>query len=204
MIGSDIGFVLGWIYLRLVAIVSHFLHFFTSLSPMDVTTAPSFARSKAFKKCKHAFMVASSSITRRDLVEKFLVAYIWPLSYGWEPKDIVMKPVTWCSSLVPYPIFGLTLPKGVNTGIFIDEVERRAVDIIGPCHENEHMSAHKLVTHSLRVNRVLSERGIEVEPCAKHRKPFKQMRETGATRSVEMGIVAKGKRRKLTTWLLNP
>lgn len=43
----------------------------------------------------------------------------------------------WCLlGISPVPILYLTeFAGGVNAGIFVDEVERRAVDIIEPCHE---------------------------------------------------------------------
>lgn len=68
---------------------------------MNVIIAPQFFKSKTLKNGENAFVLASSSITGRDLVEEFLAAKIWPISNGWEPEKILWKIVTWCTSSVP-------------------------------------------------------------------------------------------------------
>lgn len=120
---------------------------------------------------------------RLDLVEEFLAANIWPLSDGWSPLEIVPKDVLWSTSPLLYPCFGVELPVDANPGLFVEDVERHAVDIIGPSTETELMLARKIIAHELRVNRVFEELGVDVKPHPKPRKTLKWAREAGATGS---------------------
>jgi len=51
----------------------------------------------------------------------------------------------------------------MSASLVVEEVERRAVDILGPYHETEYLSAQKIVQHVVRVNRVFSEMGVTLE-----------------------------------------
>lgn len=99
------------------------------------------------------------------------------------------KEVSWSKSPLFYPRFGVELLAEVNPGLFAEEVERHAVDIIGPITETEQKSTKKIVIHELRVNRVFEELWIEVVPRPKACKPSKRSREAGGS--------GRGKRRKI-------
>lgn len=181
-----------------------FYPFYSPLGPMDISTTPPFSRIVAVKECENVFFLASRSITGWDLVDEFVAANIWPLSKGWELKEIIRKTIPWRTSLFPYPRFALELPEGVNPRLFVDEVERHTIDFLGPCHENELSSACKLVEHELRINRVFEDLGTEVEPCSKPRKASKQMCEAGVTGLKQIGGEARGKRRRLRVQARRP
>jgi hypothetical protein len=48
----------------------------------------------------------------RDVIEEFVAAEIWPISYGWAPTQIVSFNVNWVTQEVPFPRFGLQLKEG--------------------------------------------------------------------------------------------
>jgi hypothetical protein len=45
-----------------------------------------FYKTLEFKECTAAFRVAAVAIGGRDLVEEYLAAKIWPLTFGWAPS----------------------------------------------------------------------------------------------------------------------
>lgn len=86
----------------------------------------------------------------------------------------------------------------MSGGPVVEEVERRAVDMLGPYHETEYLLARKIVTHGVHVNRVFCEMGVTLEPCAKPRKPSKRIRAPGVTGFEVIGSNSgKGKKKKV-------
>jgi hypothetical protein len=53
-----------------------------------VTTADFNHRAVGIRSCENAFHLATTIIGGRDIVEEFVVARIWPISYGWAPTEI--------------------------------------------------------------------------------------------------------------------
>jgi hypothetical protein len=46
-------------------------------------------RAVGIRNCESAFHLASTILGGRDIVEEFVAAEIWPISYGWAPNKIV-------------------------------------------------------------------------------------------------------------------
>jgi hypothetical protein len=42
-----------------------------------------------FRNCENAFHLASTILGGRDIIEEFVAAEIWSISYGWAPNEIV-------------------------------------------------------------------------------------------------------------------
>jgi hypothetical protein len=85
-------------------------------SPIEALTAVSTAaynhRAAGIRNCENAFHLASTIVGGRDIIEEFVAARIWPISYGWAPTQIVNFNVNWASQEVPFPKFGIQLRDG--------------------------------------------------------------------------------------------
>jgi hypothetical protein len=61
-------------------------------TPIDALTAVSTAkynhRAVGIRNCENVFHLASTILGGRDIVEEFVAAQIWPISYGWAPNEI--------------------------------------------------------------------------------------------------------------------
>jgi hypothetical protein len=77
-----------------------------------VSTAEFNHRAVGIRSCKSAFHLASTILGGRDIVEEFVAAQIWPISYGWAPNKIVHFNVNWTSQEVPFSKFGIKLREG--------------------------------------------------------------------------------------------
>lgn len=122
--------------------------------PLNIIATSNFSRTKSFTECEKAFTLATTFIPSRNVVEEFLTASIWPLASGWKPNEIKWLTVGWFDGVIPFPRFGLELPKEKNAYEFVCEIERQAVDMLGTYHDNEYQVARKLVTQGRRVNRI--------------------------------------------------
>jgi hypothetical protein len=62
-------------------------------SPIEALTATCTAsynhRVARFRNCESAFHLAGMILGGRDIIEEFVAAEIWPISYGWAPTEIV-------------------------------------------------------------------------------------------------------------------
>jgi hypothetical protein len=81
-------------------------------------------RAVGIRSCENAFHLASTIIGGRDIVEEFVVARIWPISYGWVPTEIAHFNVNWAAQQVPFPKFGIKLREGQSAKDFLLEIER--------------------------------------------------------------------------------
>jgi hypothetical protein len=74
-------------------------------SPIEALTAVNTAefnhRAVGIRSCENAFHLASTILGGRDIVEEFVAAQIWPISYVWAPSEIVHFNVNWASQEVP-------------------------------------------------------------------------------------------------------
>jgi hypothetical protein len=109
------------------------------------------------RSCESAFHLASTILGGRDIVEEFVAAQIWPMSYGWAPNEIVHFNVNWASQEVPFPKFGIKLREGQSADAFMLEVEKKVTLMIGVYTMNEYKAYKALVKHKRRINRVFSE-----------------------------------------------
>jgi hypothetical protein len=130
-------------------------------SPIEVLTVVCTAdynhRSVGIKSCENAFHLASTILGGRDIIEEFVAARIWPISYGWASTEIVNFSVNWAAQEVPFPKFGLQLRDGQSADDFMLEIERRVNLMIGEYTMNEYKAYKNLVRHKKRINRVFSE-----------------------------------------------
>jgi hypothetical protein len=66
---------------------------FPLYSPIAELTATCTAsynhRTVGFRNCESAFHLASKILGGRDIIEEFVAANIWPISYGWAPTEIL-------------------------------------------------------------------------------------------------------------------
>jgi hypothetical protein len=47
--------------------------------------------------------LASTILGGRDVIEEFVVAETWLISYGWAPTEIISFNVNWALQEVPFP-----------------------------------------------------------------------------------------------------
>jgi hypothetical protein len=130
-------------------------------SPIEALTAVCTAqfnhRAAGIRSCENAFHLASTILGGRDIIEEFVAARIWPISYGWAPTEIVNFNANWAAQEVPFPKFGLQLREGQSADDFMLEIERRVNLMIGEYTMNEYKAYKNLVKHKKRINRVFSE-----------------------------------------------
>jgi hypothetical protein len=130
-------------------------------SPIEALTVVNTAefnhRAVGIKSCENAFHLASTILGGRDIVEEFVAARIWPISYGWAPNDIVHFNVNWASQEVPFPKFGVKLREVQSVDAFMLDVEKRVNLMIGEYTMNEYKAYKALVKHKRKINRVFSE-----------------------------------------------
>jgi hypothetical protein len=76
-------------------------------SPIEAVTATCTApynhRGVGFRNCESAFHLASTILGGRDVIEEFVVAETWLISYGWAPTEIISFNVNWALQEVPFP-----------------------------------------------------------------------------------------------------
>jgi hypothetical protein len=129
--------------------------------PIEALTAVNTAefnhRVVGIRSCENAFHLASTILGGRDIVEEFVAAQIWPISYGWAPSEIVHFNVNWASQKVPFPKFGIKLREGQSADDFMLDVEKRVTLMIGEYTMNEYKAYKALVKHKRKINRVFSE-----------------------------------------------
>jgi hypothetical protein len=130
-------------------------------SPIEALTAVNTAefnhRAVGIKSCENAFHLASTIIGGRDIVEEFVAARIWPISYGWAPIEIAHFNVNWATQQVPLPKFGVKLREGQSAEDLMLEIKRRVTLMIGEYTMNEYKAYKALVKHKRKINRVFSE-----------------------------------------------
>jgi hypothetical protein len=114
-------------------------------------------RAVGIRSCENAFHLASTILGGRDIVEEFVAAQIWLISYGWAPSEIVHFNVNWASQEVPLPKFGIKLREGQSADAFMLEVKKRVTLMIGEYTMNEYKAYKALVKHKRKINRVFSE-----------------------------------------------
>jgi hypothetical protein len=129
--------------------------------PIEALTAVNTAefnhRAVGIRSCENAFHLASTILGGRDIVEEFVAARIWPISYAWAPSEIVYFNVNWASQEVPFPKFGIKLREGQSANAFMLEVEKKVTLMIGEYTMNEYKAYKALVKHKRKINRVFSE-----------------------------------------------
>jgi hypothetical protein len=130
-------------------------------SPIEAMTVVNTAeynhRAVGIRSSENAFQLASTILGGCDIVEEFIAARIWPISYGWAPNEIVHFNVNWASQEVPFPKFGIKLREGQSDDAFMLEVEKRVTLMIGEYTMNEYKAYKALVKHKRKINRVFSE-----------------------------------------------
>jgi hypothetical protein len=122
-----------------------------------VCTAEYNHRAAEIRSCENAFYLASTILGGRDIIQEFVAARIWPISYGWAPTKIVNFNVKWAAQEVPFPKFSLQLREGQSADDFMLEIERRVNLMIGEYTMNVYKAYKNLVKHKKRINRVFSE-----------------------------------------------
>src|SRR6185503_6974755 len=65
---------------------------------------------------------------------------------------------------VTSPVFWLRRPEGSSDEVMVDELERRAAEILGPWNKKEYLSLVEVCGGNLRLNRCLAEMGVAYEP----------------------------------------
>jgi hypothetical protein len=60
-----------------------------------VCTAPYNKRATDFETCENAFLLASTIVRSRIVIEEFVAAEIWPISAAWQPSSIIHLTVDW-------------------------------------------------------------------------------------------------------------
>jgi hypothetical protein len=130
-------------------------------SPIEALTAICTAsnnhRAAGIRNCESAFHLASIILGGRDIIEEFVAAEVWLISYGWAPTEIVNFNVNWAAQVVPFPRFGIQLKDGQSAIGFMKEVEKKVNAMIGESTMNEYKAYKNLVKLKRRINRVFSE-----------------------------------------------
>jgi hypothetical protein len=79
--------------------------FCSPIEAVTVTcTAPYNHRAVGFRNCKSAFHLAGMILGGLDVIEEFVAAEIWLISYGWAPTEILSFNVNWATH-PPDPAF---------------------------------------------------------------------------------------------------
>jgi hypothetical protein len=91
--------------------------------------------------------LASTIVGGRDVIEEFIAAEIWSISYGWAPTEIISFNVNWATQEVPFPRFDLQLKEGQSAEEFVNEVEKKVNAMIGESTMNEYKAYKNLVKH---------------------------------------------------------
>jgi hypothetical protein len=99
----------------------------------------------------------STILGGRDIIEEFVAAEVWPISYGWAPIEIVNFNVNWDAQEVLFPRFGIQLKDGQSAEEFMNEVEKKVNAMIGESTMNEYKAYKNLVKYKKRINGVFSE-----------------------------------------------
>jgi hypothetical protein len=130
-------------------------------SPITELTATRTAscnhRAVGFRNCESAFHLASQIIGGRGIIEEFVAANVWPISYGWAPTEILFYNVNWAPQEVPFPRFSIQLPEDQSIDDFMDDIEKMVNAMIGESSMNEYKAFRNLVKHKKRINQVFSE-----------------------------------------------
>jgi uncharacterized protein YktA (UPF0223 family) len=101
--------------------------------------------------------LVSKILGGRDIIEEFIAANIWPISYGWAPTEISFFNVNWAAQEVPFPQFDIQLSEDQSADNFMDEVEKKVNAMVGESIVNEYKAFKNLVKHKKRINCVFSE-----------------------------------------------
>jgi hypothetical protein len=102
-----------------------------------VNTADCNHRAVGIRSCENAFHLASTILGGRNLIEEFVAARIWPISYDWAPIEIAHFNVNWAAQQVPFSKFDIKLREGQSAEDFMLEIERRVTLMIGEYTMNE-------------------------------------------------------------------
>jgi DNA-directed RNA polymerase subunit N (RpoN/RPB10) len=124
-------------------------------------------RAVGFRNCESAFHLASKILGGWDIIEEFVAANIWLISYGWAPTEILFFNINWAAQEVPFPQFGIQLPEDRSANDFMDEIEKKVNAMIGKSTMNEYKAFKDLVKHKKRINRVFSEVCVDKSFCSR-------------------------------------
>jgi hypothetical protein len=103
-----------------------------SIAPLTAVNVAEFNhRVVGIRNCESAFHLANTILGGRDIIEEFVDAEIWPVSFGWAPNQIVYFNVNWATQEVPFPKFGIKLREGQSADAFMVEVEKKVTLMIG-------------------------------------------------------------------------
>jgi hypothetical protein len=76
---------------------------YSSIEALTATcTAPYNHRAVGFRNCENAFHLAGTILGSHDLIEEFVAAEVWLISYGWAPTEIVGFKVNWWHKKCPF------------------------------------------------------------------------------------------------------
>jgi hypothetical protein len=109
------------------------------------------------RSCENAFHLASTILGGHDIVEEFVAARIWPISYDWAPNKIAHFNVNWAAQEVPFPTCGIELGDSQSADDFVLDMEKRVTLMIGEYTMDEYNAYKSLVKHRRRINHVFSE-----------------------------------------------
>jgi hypothetical protein len=66
------------------------------MAPVTATCTTSYTKHIAnFENCKNAFLLANTILSGHDVIEEFVAAEVWLISYGWQPSSIIFLKVDW-------------------------------------------------------------------------------------------------------------
>jgi hypothetical protein len=80
----------------------------STIEALTATCTASFNhRAAGIRNCESAFHLASTIVGGSDIIEEFVAAEVWPISYGWPPTEIVNFNINWAAQAVTFPQFGI-------------------------------------------------------------------------------------------------
>jgi hypothetical protein len=91
--------------------------------------------------------LAGTILGGRDIIEEFVAANIWPISYEWAPTEIVTFNINWAAQEGPFPRFSIQLPEDQSADDFMEEVEKKVNTMIGESTMNEYKAFKNMVKH---------------------------------------------------------
>ena len=121
------------------------------------TYQPGFNRhSPGFKACVDAFKAASKACRGRDLVE-YMAARVWPLTSTLFPFKSKRLEFAVLGYEIPCLVFELIKPEGKSDEVIVSDLERAALEVLGPCNRKEFEAFSVVCSHGgRRINRCLT------------------------------------------------
>jgi hypothetical protein len=126
-----------------------------------------------------SFRAVAASIGGYDLVEEYLAAKFWPLTYGWAAKSFSKFKLCNLTHPISCPKFGLERPANSSDEVVAVEVEHEAIALLGVYNKREHKAFLDSCSYGSCSNHCFYEMRIKYEAREAPPEPIKRGRGVG-------------------------